>query len=206
MITKTDWDEALDAWIDGERERLGGPPSPEDVVAFLGGELSPAEAARVRALLVYYPELTPLLDERIEKPRRARALQLYAIAATFAVALLAADAIHQRLKSRHPVVPSTAYELTALRARGDTGPAYALPAGQQRYLITAIPSEPPDEQAPYDFEITRDGRVVWRARDVRPLNDAFVVDIPGEFLTPGTYTLNVNKAGRIVERYPFIVR
>lgn len=209
MITRTDWDNALDSWVADERERLGGPPSPEEVVAYLSGELPPAEAARVRALLVYYPELTPLLDERIEKPRvlgKPRVLQAYAIAATVTIALLTGVVVRLQEKSDQPAVPSSAHEFHALLARGvRSAVAYELPAGQERYLITAVPIEPPSEPA-YEIEITRETAVLWRARGVRPLNDTFVIDIPGGFLTPGTYTLSIKSAGHIVERYRFNVR
>lgn len=205
MITKRDWDNALDTWVEAERERLGGPPSPEDVVAYLSGELPPAEAARVRALLVYYPELTPLLTERIEKPRVVRkpfALRLYAVAATAVIALLGVNAIEQRRESARPAVVVSQHELNANLTRSGGGSTYELPAGRERYLITAVPTDPPTEPA-YTLEITREGRVLWRARGVRPVDDTFVIDVPGAFLKPGSYALNVRAGDRLVERYPF---
>ncbi|HKR62166.1 MAG TPA: hypothetical protein VJZ00_00435 [Thermoanaerobaculia bacterium] len=206
MITKDDWNDALDAWIVEERERLGGPPSPEDVVAYLSGELAPADAARVRALLIYYPELTPLLTERIEKPRKTWTpvvQRLYPIAATIALVFAGADAIVQRHLNSVPAVLTSQHEFNRESTRG-TGPVYELRGGQQRYLITAIPAETPTAPS-YEMEITRDSRVVWTAKDVRPLNDAFVVDIPGKFLSPGTYTLTIRTDREVTDRCFFRV-
>jgi hypothetical protein len=70
MNTKADWDAAAAELMAAERERLGGPPSPEEVAAFVSGELSEAEAERIRALLAYYPELTSILTEPAPPPAR----------------------------------------------------------------------------------------------------------------------------------------
>ena len=204
MITKTDWDDALDAWVAEERERLGGPPSEEDIVAYLSGDLAPAEASRVRALLVYYPELTPLLTERIEQPRvvelRPRALQLYALAATVVIALLAGNALVQRHRDAQPVAVSSHHVFSPSLTRGGAGPAYELPSGGARYLLTIYPvATPRDEE--HEIEILRGSGVVWHARGVRPIEDAFLIDVPGRFLEPGTYTLRVRAADRLVARY-----
>jgi anti-sigma factor RsiW len=207
MITKSNWTDALDAWVAEERERLGDPPTPEEIVAFLRGGLPPPEAARVQALLVYNPELTPLLAERSDRLRATRkrtSLRIYAGAVTLAAVLLGTDAMQQRRRSAEPSLPSSHHEFNALLARGPA-PVYELPAGQERYLITAVPSAPPAEPA-YELQILRGSRVLWSARDVRPVADTFVIYVPGRFLAPGTYTLNVLADGHLVDRYPFRVR
>lgn len=63
MIGKDDWHAAAEELMARERERLGGPPTPEEVVAYSRGELSDEQAERVRALLVHYPQLTDVLTE-----------------------------------------------------------------------------------------------------------------------------------------------
>ncbi len=206
MITKDEWNDALDAWVVEERERLGGPPTPEEVVAYLSGALAPAAAARIRALLVYYPELTHLLMTRTEKPRELRkpvALRLYAAAATLAFVTVGATAIREHRQNIVPVALSSHHEFTTDHARG-RGPLYVLPGGQRRYLVTAVPTQLPTEPA-YELEIARNANVLWTATDVSPINDAFVIDIPGEFLEPGAYTLSIRAGERVVDRFPFRV-
>jgi hypothetical protein len=210
MITKNDWNAALDSWIDEERERLGGPPSPEDVVAYLNGELPAAQAARVRALLVYYPELTPLLAERVEKPRVVRmpavsALRVYAVAATAAVVLLAVNTIDERRRSGQPAVVSSRHEFNPNVTRSGAAGVPRLVAGQQRYIITLVPTAAPKEGS-YTLELTRGEDILWREEGIQPIDETFVLHIPGERLEPGKYTLNVGAAdGGVIDRYPFEV-
>ena len=196
MITRDDWNAALDAWVEQERERLGGHPSPAEIAAYLRGELSAAESARVRALLVYYPELTPLLAK--PRSRRISWVHGYAIAATLVVAFLAI----QPRKPGEPVVPTSRHEFTAFRVRGPA-PEYEIPAGDSPYQIVAVPSVPPADD-PYRIQIVRDSQLVWSI-DVRPLEDTFVIDIPGKFLKPGAYTMRISRQGELIERYPFRV-
>lgn len=201
MITKHDWDEALESWVAGERERLGGPPSPEDVVAFLSGALPRVEAERVQALLVYYPELTPLLHECAAPPRvRIARLHYLAIAAMFVLAVLSALLVREHRKNGLPIVQESPHELTPLQTRSAGGPASELRTGARRYLLTLVPSRPPAERA-YTLEIERDGRVLWRAEDVHPAGGRFALSVPGEFFEPGTYRLHLYAGGRIVDRY-----
>ena len=98
---------------------------------------------------------------------------------------------------------SSSHELNPFRTRGG-GVAYTLPAGERLYLITAVPSEPPSEDA-YRIEIARGAKVLWSARDVRPVDDTFVITVPGEFLQPGTYTLKIYDGSRLTDSYAFRV-
>lgn len=193
MITKDDWNDALDAWVADERERLGGPPSPEDVVAYLSGELPPADAARVRALLVYYPEFTPLLDERIEKPRQRRpamAVRLYAVAAMLVISMLTGLLVREHRKNGMPVVHTARHELRSFPTRGG-GPTYVLPAGEERYLLAVTTAMSTADE----IRIARGAEVLWRASDVRAVDGTFTLSVPGRFLKPGTYTLSLHSEG-----------
>ncbi|HXO22486.1 MAG TPA: hypothetical protein VOA87_21405 [Thermoanaerobaculia bacterium] len=62
MIKKSEWTAAYDELSAAGRRELGEPPSEEELLAYERGELSEAEAARVRKLLVYYPELVRALE------------------------------------------------------------------------------------------------------------------------------------------------
>lgn len=59
MITKDDGHDAYRVFLAEGRKRLGPPPTPAQIDALTDGRLSEDEAARVRELLIYYPELTP---------------------------------------------------------------------------------------------------------------------------------------------------
>jgi hypothetical protein len=63
MITNEEWDAATGEYLAAERERLGGPPTPEEMVAYQRGELSPEATERVQAALVCYPGLAAALIE-----------------------------------------------------------------------------------------------------------------------------------------------
>jgi hypothetical protein len=62
MIRKTDWEAAYLDLIAEARQKLGEPPTAEELQAYLRGDLAAPAAARVRQLLVYYPELANALD------------------------------------------------------------------------------------------------------------------------------------------------
>jgi hypothetical protein len=61
MITKKDLQNAEDVLAELDRRSHGEPPTAEQMLAYSRGELAPAEEARVRALLVSYPELADTL-------------------------------------------------------------------------------------------------------------------------------------------------
>jgi len=192
MITKHDWDAALDRWIDGERERLGGPPTPEEVVAFTRGELSPRESARVRALLVYYPELTPLLDDAIPPRDSAfvwRDSRPGAIAAAFIIAVLSVLLVLQVKHGREPFA-YTRHTVDLRNSRGGTElHIYALPSNEEQHLLDVLLPDDLSYHA-YRVEITdaRRAEIVWSAADLRA---PFSISIPRSFLKPGTYRMDV---------------
>jgi hypothetical protein len=63
MITKSDWEAVHEQMMAEERRKLGDPPTFDQVLAYMRGELSSQEEERVRALLVYYPELAQSVFE-----------------------------------------------------------------------------------------------------------------------------------------------
>lgn len=186
MMITNDWDQALDDWVEQERERLGGPPTPEEVVAYRRGELNDADAERVRTLLVYYPELTSLLVPDDRPVTRTSFIRYLPLAAGVLIALLS---IPQWRERSEPHVLESRHELHAVRARGAEAPLYDLPAGKERYLLTLVPF------AASDFTkcrvaIVRDGDVVWQS--VTSTQDGTIVlSIPHTLLEKGTHRIDV---------------
>ncbi|PYQ26601.1 MAG: hypothetical protein DMF56_23610 [Acidobacteria bacterium] len=190
MITKHDWDHALDRWIAGERERLGGPPSPEEVVAFTRGELPPRETARVRALLVYYPELTSLLDDAIPPQQTWRYARIANIAAAFVIAVLSILLVQQVRQNREPFAYASRHTLDLRTSRGSALPQiYVLPANEEQYLLDVLLAEDlPYRAYRVDIFDMRRSDIVWSTSDLRA---PFSIAIRRTFLRPGTYRMDV---------------
>jgi hypothetical protein len=53
MITKEDWNDAIDAFAAEMCETLGGTPTHEEAEAFYAGALAPDDAERIRARIIY---------------------------------------------------------------------------------------------------------------------------------------------------------
>lgn len=201
MITNDDWNAALDAWIAAERDRLGGPPSIEQVVACVRDELADADAERVRALLVYYPELTPLLEdatpvEQFTRPA-PRVHRPWAIAAGVTIALLTGLAVESRWElaalSRKPYIHESRHELRPMRMRGGAlPPPYELPANEDRYLLAPMLIEQADYR---DYRIdlvdVAEEKVIWSTAGVQPVNGVFELAIPRKFLRETSYRIDV---------------
>jgi hypothetical protein len=68
MIKKIDWQTAYHELIAEGRRKLGEPPTLEELEAYSRGDLAGADLARVRRLLVYYPELANALDTPFPLP------------------------------------------------------------------------------------------------------------------------------------------
>jgi hypothetical protein len=186
MITN-DWDEALDAWVEQERERLGGPPTPKEVVAYTRGELTDTDAERVRALLVYYPELTSLLVPDDPPVMRRSFIRYLPLAAGVLIALLS---IPQWRERSGPYVLESRHVLHAERARNVAEPpVYDLPAGEERYLLTLVPYATSDFTK-YRVEIVRDGDVVWQTVTSTP-DGTIALSIPRALLEKGTHRIDI---------------
>lgn len=57
MTNKSEWQEANRRLTAEQREKLGDPPTAEEMLAYSRGELSESEQERIRDLLVAYPDL-----------------------------------------------------------------------------------------------------------------------------------------------------
>jgi len=63
MVEELDWKALYRRLITEGRERAGDPPTADEVDALFRGDLSEEEAARVRGLLVYYPEIARVMTQ-----------------------------------------------------------------------------------------------------------------------------------------------
>jgi hypothetical protein len=63
MITKSDWQAVHQEMTADERRKLGEPPTTEEMLAYSRGELSANDAERVRAWLVFHPEMARALTQ-----------------------------------------------------------------------------------------------------------------------------------------------
>ena len=72
MIRKTDWQAAYRDLIAEGRQRMGEPPTAEEIEAYLRGDLAAEDAKRVRELLIYYPELADAMEAPFPFPHEGK--------------------------------------------------------------------------------------------------------------------------------------
>ena len=190
MSSEQPWDGVLEDWVAAERERLGGPPTAEEVMAFREGRLSAEDAARVRALLVYYPELTSLLGEE-EPMDRTTLRNLLPLGTMVLLVAMLGVAIHFRQTSLEPYVHQARHEIQAWDARGPASPIHDLPPGEERYLLALRLAQSPSYPH-YRLDIVdlseKEPKLVWSGTNLRPVNGTFELSAT---LDPGLYRIDV---------------
>jgi hypothetical protein len=220
MIRKSDWQDALDGMTAEDRRRLGAAPSAEEVAAYMNGELAGEEEARVRELLVAYPELArtltmpfpeedePLSGDQLDRhwaefqsrvaPPRAesgRVLQFWRAAAALAAALAVVfGALLWRAQSRLDE-PRAAWQIAVLEMDGHRGPAgpatVVRPAGES--LLLVVPLIGTSEYRQYRLDLASGERTLWKSEPLRRDDDttSFSIDVPGSYLKPGRYRVEL---------------
>jgi len=220
MITKSEL-QAIHGRITSERrDRLGPPPTDEELFAFMRGELSPADEARVRELLIAYPELARAMAEpfpgedeaelsEIEMAvhwnalqkrihgdatqRRTRAWQWTSAALAAALVVAFVGLVRFRQESLAPRVASDAQLLLPDGQRGAGDPFPPLTAQGDSFVLMASLINPPPFPA-YQLEIVDAGasNIVWTSAALqRPANDTFQIVVPRSFLAAGKYRIIV---------------
>lgn len=218
MITKSEL-QAIHGRITSERrDRLGPPPTDEELFAFMRGELPPADEARVRELLIAYPELAramaepfpgedegelseielashwSALQKRIHGDavlRRTRAWQWTSAALAAALVVAFVGLVRFRQESLAPRVASDAQLLLPDGQRGAGDPFPPLTAQGDSFVLMASLINPP-AFASYRLEIVEAGasRILWTSPELqRPANDTFQIVVPRAFLRPGKYRI-----------------
>lgn len=230
MIKKSDWDAIEDELLADDRRTLGEPPTNEELLAYSRGELTPEEEARVRALLVAYPELAravavpfpadggdALSPDEVSRrwksfearvPPRGKVLQFWRASAALAagLALVFGGLLWRETTDREPQVLGESYQLVPGGQRG-AGNAVVVGTGKEPMVLIV-----PLAEAHYRLEIVgADARVLWRSGIVTPGDDgAFRIELPRGFLDPGRYSVvlyRVDGTGEHrVDMYPLHVQ
>ncbi|HET8773669.1 MAG TPA: hypothetical protein VFP80_07755 [Thermoanaerobaculia bacterium] len=216
MIRKSDWQAVQDEMIAEDRRTLGEPPTAEEVLAYSRGELAPEEEARVRSLLVAYPELTLALtapfpaedgedvpEEEVSRRWESFRAQVrpqekdektgkvlpfwrasFALAATLAL-VFGGLLWHQSRPG--PRMVGEVRELFAGGQRGGSSRPVTLDAGTPAVLM--VPVYATGSFQGYRLKLVgANDRVLWRSGLLeRPADDAFHIDVPGDWLDAGDY-------------------
>lgn len=229
MITKSELQAIHGQKLAERRRRLGPPPSNEELFAFMRGELSADDEARVRELLIAYPELARAMAEPFPEdgdlseaeldahwkslqkrihgdPVQSRVRFWRRTSAALAAAMILAfgGIVWQRQASVAPGVASK-YLLFPEGQRGPGDAATLVMADDAPYvLVTSLINPPRFEK--YRLEIaTTDPtpRTLWTSPPLRrPDNDTFEIVVPGAFLAPGRYQVVVwGVSGQRQERW-----
>jgi hypothetical protein len=235
MITKSELQAIHGQMLAERRRRLGPPPTNEELFAFMRGELSSDDEARVRELLIAYPELARAMSEpfpgegdlseielaahwkslqtRIHghpAERRVRFWQRTSAALAAAMILAFGGIVWQRQASLAPRVTTSHVLMTDVQ-RGSGDAATLIPAGDDSFELV-VSMIGPDRFDRYRLELTTAAaaRTLWNSEPMRrPDNDTFRVVVPGRFLAAGRYQVVVwGVSGARQERiaaYPFRV-
>ncbi|HJW93785.1 MAG TPA: hypothetical protein VJ901_09215 [Thermoanaerobaculia bacterium] len=221
MITKSEL-QALHGRIVAERRnKVGPPPTDDELFAFMRGELSAEDESRVRELLLAYPELARAIAEpfpeddggvlsEIEMKSHWNALQKRihgdagsrnvrawqwmsaALAAALVVAVVGLVRFHNQ--SIAPRVATDAPQLLLPDGQRSTSSEFpVLNADGDSYVLLASLINPPSFQS-FRLELIdqSSSRTIWSSRNLqRPANDTFQLVVPRSFLASGKYRLEV---------------
>ena len=219
MITKSELQAIHGQMLAERRRRLGAPPTNEELFAFMRGELSSDDEARVRELLIAYPELARAMAEPFPEDgelseaelashwnslqkrihgdpaqRRVRYWQRTSAALAAAMILAFGGLVWQRQASLAPRVATSRHLLLPDGQRGAGEPATVISADGNAFVLIASLIDPPACDA-YRLEIVTAGgapRTLWRSAALgRPGNDTFEIVVPRAFLAPGLYKVIV---------------
>lgn len=173
MTTKLDWQAIHDQLTAEDRTRLGEPPTGDEILAYMNGELDEAEKTRVQELLVAYPELARTLahpfpgegegesfsDEELSKhfaqfqkrvqPKGAGVLPFRGVMAALAVAAMLALVfggllVQARRELARPYVPPEAQDLLPDGRRGGGESLERVAAAGQPFQVRISIADQPE--------------------------------------------------------------
>lgn len=219
MITKSELQAVHGQMLAERRRRLGPPPTNEELFAFMRGELSADDEARVRELLIAYPELARAMAEPFPEEgdlseielavhwkslqtrihgdpaqRRVRFWRRTSAALAAAMILAFGGIVWQRQASLAPRVTTAMHLLLPDGQRGPEDAATLITAGGDPFLLVVSMINPRVFEQ-YRLELITAGtppRTLWSSEPMRrPDNDTFRIVLPGGFLAPGRYQVVV---------------
>jgi hypothetical protein len=195
-MNRSDWEAVRDALIADDRERLGEPPTVEELLAYENGELSAREAERVRQLLIAYPELGSAFAVEfppdVDDVRNGRVLLFWrsisAIAAGLAIAFGALLWQAHRSSLTPRVLPEPTI-LTPDGRRGAAEPPQAKITASGETILLVVSIVGPIDYDTYRLELV-DGSAqrVWSSGPLpRTESNSFNLAVPARRLRGGTY-------------------
>jgi hypothetical protein len=219
MITKSELQAIHGQLLADRRRRLGPPPSNEELFAFMRGELAAEDEARVRELLIAYPDLARAMAEPFPEEsdlsdveldahwsslqkrihgdpvqRRVRFWQRTSAALAAAMLLAFGGIVWQRQASVAPRMAAGAHVLFPDGQRGPGDAATLITADGDSYLLI-VSLIHPRKFDKYRLELVTTSaapRTLWSSPALRrPDNDTFRIVVPGAFLAPGRYQVTV---------------
>ena len=195
MTTKSNWQAVHDQLTTEDRARLGEPPTGDEILAYMNGELDEPEKTRIRALLVAYPELARTLahpfpaegegekfsDEEVSKhfaqfqervrPAAARVLPFRSVVAALAVAAMLALVfggllVQARRELARPYVAPEAQDLLPDGRRGGGEAVERVAAADQPFQVRiSIADQPEFPSYRLDVVSSSDQRV-WASQSL----------------------------------------
>ena len=221
MITKSELQAVHGQMLTERRQRLGAPPTNEELFAYMRGELAPEDQARVRELLIAYPELARAMAEpfpedgdlseaeldahweALQKRSHGNVVEMrfrrwqrasLALAAALAIAVVSVVLLSVRLRqqSLEPRVMSDAHMLFPDGQRGPEKEAATAITPAGDYQLTVSIINPPPAFTTFRLELTDGSRTLWSSPALaRPADDTFRIDMRRAFLAPGKYQVVV---------------
>lgn len=197
MNTKSDWQHVNQQLMADQRARLGDPPTSDELLAYMRGELSEAEEERIRDLLVCYPELARSLAEPFpEKPGlTVPTVTLYRSVAAIAAAVALLFGFLLWKNNRNVTDPRVSWKAVTLMPDGSRGVEQPIILEPDTDYLLAPAILDQRQFAEYRVDLVHTGakpeRVVWSGTRERREDDTFVVDVQRSYLKPGRYQLVV---------------
>lgn len=197
MITRADWQAVNRELMAEQRARLGEPPTADELLAYMRGELSESDEESMRERLAAWPELARSLAEPFpeEPDATMNAFTWGKAMALAAMVLLLFGGLLWRERNR-AVEPQATWEQIVLlpdaAARG-VEPSLELQADTDYVLVPSLLDERQFAEYRIDLRDLRGAspRELWSRPTVRRDNDTLVVYVPGHFLKRGRYQLAV---------------